>query len=301
MKRVCPYCNVSSKTSDASPVIVCNGHFKRKSDGQKIQKYFCKSCSRNFSSATTHACVNQNKRHLNTRIRNLYASGMTIRGTARYFSVSRTTVVRKLIFIGTQIDMKLDSRNKLYPPARVVEFDDVITFEHTKLKPISIIIAVVSGERRILGVQVASMPSFGKLKEKSIQKYGKREDSRKQAREALFERIKPHVDPKAIIKSDESPHYPKDVKKHFPLAVHQTFKGRRGCVVGQGELKAIGFDPLFSLNHSAAMLRANMSRLMRRTWNTTKKMERLWLHLLIYLDFHNRRIAEIQKKKLKAA
>jgi hypothetical protein len=104
-----------------------------------------------------------------------------------------------------------------------------------------------------------------------------------------------------LIKSDESPHYPQDVKKHFPYAEHQKFKGRRGCVTGQGELKAGGFDPLFSLNHTAAMFRANVNRLFRRTWNTTKKMSRLRLHLFVYIDFHNQRIAQIQKKTLKAA
>jgi len=39
-------------------------------------------------------------------------------------------------------------------------------------------------------------------------------------------------------------------------ATHRTVKGRRGSIAGQGELKKIGFDPLFSLNHTCAMLRA---------------------------------------------
>jgi transposase-like protein len=292
---------MSSQSSGSRPDIVRNGHYSRKSDGQRIQKYFCKSCSGHFSSGSNNICFNQNKRHLNTRIGKLFSSGMSQRGIARYFSISRRTVERKLIFLGTQSEMKLQLRNATFPPAMVIEFDDLITFEHTKLKPLSIIVAVVSGERRILGVEVASMVAFGKLKDKSIKKYGKRRDTRKQARKALFEQIKPHVHPRALIKSDESPHYPQDVKKHFPYAEHQKFKGRRGCVTGQGELKAGGFDPLFSLNHTAAMFRANVNRLFRRTWNTTKKMCRLRLHLFVYIDFHNQRIAQIQKKTLKAA
>jgi hypothetical protein len=36
------------------------------------------------------------------------------------------------------------------------------------------------------------------------------------------------------------------------------------------------------------MLRANINRLFRRTWCTTKKKERLEQHLAVYLDFHNR-------------
>lgn len=68
---------------------------------------------------------------------------------------------------------------------------------------------------------------------------------------------------------------------------HKRVKGRRGCVVGQGELKRGGRDPLFALNHTAAMLRANVNRLFRRTWCTTKRMDRLKAHLMIYIDFHN--------------
>ncbi len=100
---------------------------------------------------------------------------------------------------------------------------------------------------------------------------GYREDQRGQKRNEFFEEIKPLVACGAVIKSDQSPHYPMAVKTHFPNSRHETFKGKRGCVVGQGELKATSFDPLFSLNHSFAMLRANINRLFRRTWCTTKK------------------------------
>jgi len=59
-------------------------------------------------------------------------------------------------------------------------------------------------------------------------------------------------------------------------------------VVGQGELKRGGYDPLFSLNHTAAMIRANINRLFRRTWCTSKRIDRLEGHLLLYTDYHNR-------------
>lgn len=83
------------------------------------------------------------------------------------------------------------------------------------------------------------------------------------------------------------PFYPSSVKRFFPEASHVVTKGRRACVVGQGELKRGGFDPIFSFNHTAAMVRANINRLIRRTWNTTKKPERLIEHLWIYMNYHN--------------
>jgi hypothetical protein len=51
-----------------------------------------------------------------------------------------------------------------------------------------------------------------------------------------------------------------------PNAVHIRKKSRRACVAGQGELKKGGHDPMFPLNHKAAMLRANVNRLIRKTW-----------------------------------
>ncbi len=44
------------------------------------------------------------------------------------------------------------------------------------------------------------------------------------------------------------------IKAILDPSSHQRFKGRRGCIVGQGELKVGGFDPLFSLNHTYAMI-----------------------------------------------
>ncbi len=72
------------------------------------------------------------------------------------------------------------------------------------------------------------------------------------------------VHPKATVTTDQNPKYPSWLKPHFKDATHVAVKGRRGCVVGQGELKKIGFDPLFDLNHTCAMIRANINRLVRR-------------------------------------
>jgi transposase-like protein len=87
--------------------------------------------------------------------------------------------------------------------------------------------------------------------------------------------------------TDKSPFYPNLIKDMFPEAVHESYKGRRGCVVGQGELKAGGHDPLFALNHTCAMVRDNIKRMTRRTWCTTKKIPMLENMLYIYAMFHN--------------
>ena len=96
--------------------------------------------------------------------------------------------------------------------------------------------------------------------------------------------------------SDESPHYPKKVKQYFPNFEYTRFKGRRGCIVGQGELKEGGKDPLFSLNHTYAMIRDNIKRLTRRTWCTTKKLANLDYMLHIYAFFHNQLVDNLRPR-----
>jgi hypothetical protein len=183
--------------------------------------------------------------------------------------------------------MRLSEFNLQAAKAQVVEFDDQETFEHTKCKPLSITLAVESGSRRILGFEVSQMNAKGHLIQIALKKYGRRKDTRKRARERLFETLQSLATPDALFKSDENPHYVPTVKKYFPEAQHQSFKGQRGSIVGQGELKKIRFDPLFSLNHTCAMTRANMNRLFRRTWCTTKLPERLRDHFAIYAVYHN--------------
>lgn len=287
MSVTCPYCQKQNSSSGSREIIVAHGTFVRKSDQTKLLRFRCKPCQRHFSLATFSPCYRQRKRHLNPRLFELLASGVSQRRAAFLLRINRKTVFRKFIFLGLASSHYLSEDRCHHAPASEVEFDDLETFEHSKLKPLSVIAAIESGSRRILGFRVARMPAKGLLVKRAFKKYGKRKDERKAKRRELFREIRPFIAENAILKSDESPHYPSDVKIHFPECVHKAYKGQRGCVVGQGEIKAGGFDPLFSLNHSYAMIRANVNRTFRRTWNTTKKAERLSLHLAIYALYHN--------------
>jgi hypothetical protein len=228
---------------------------------------------------------------MNSQIEKHLCGGVSMRECARMLNLSRTTVGRKKAFLAIEATKWL-SRFRLNHNVSHFQFDDMETFEHTKCKPISITLAVEKDTRLILGFKVASMPAKGLLVKKALKKYGPRKDERKRERRRLFDELLPIVDPCCLIESDQNPHYEPDVHEYFPRASYGTFKGRRGCVVGQGELKGGGFDPLFSLNHTCAMLRANINRLFRRTWCTTKKISGLEEHIAIYSKSHNQRILQ---------
>ncbi len=268
--------------------IIKRGHFFRLHDRVLIQRYYCKSCKINFSEVSDHPCKYQKKPYLNHPIFEQLVSGTSQRRIAKLLRINKKTVVRKFELIGAFANSGLQSNLHLNKKTiSEFQFDDMETFEHTKCKPVSITLAVEEKTRFILGFRVASMPAKGLLTKKALKKYGPRLDERSEKRKQLFAQLKPHVHIRACIKSDENSHYIHDVKKYFPKSLHLAYKGRRGCVVGQGELKAGGFDPLFSLNHTAAMFRANVNRLFRRTWNTTKKISSLEKHLALYSWYHN--------------
>ncbi len=119
-------------------------------------------------------------------------------------------------------------------------------------------------------------------------KYGMRKDHRRRGWDELFKSIRPLLALDCEVTSDENPHYPKWVRMHLPNVTHVRIPGGRGAIMGQGELRNKRFDPMFALNHTCAMLRANINRLFRRTWCTSKKIERLRDHIALYVDFHNR-------------
>ncbi len=288
MKIQCPKCQAHFRRSDFDlrPVVKF-GSFYRSSDRKLVQRYFCKPCNLHFSVATLFDCYKQKKRHFNQKIARLLVAGVSMRESARVLKVNKKTVVRKMIHMGLRAQKKLEVLNKKRRKSKIIEFDDLETIEHTKYRPIAVGLAVEYKTRWILGYEVAQMGAKGILTKKSLLKYGKIKDQRAPARAKLFSRIRKYIAPDALIKTDENPYYERDIKRFFPNSIYQTYKGRKSSLGGQGELKKGGFDPIFSLNHTCAMWRYRTSRLIRKTWNTSKKKERLSLHLALVVLHHN--------------
>jgi transposase-like protein len=290
MKIKCPSENCESKKS-VNRSVLSFGRFYRKSDGQWIHRFWCKSCLKSFSSSTKNRCYRQKKRHKNEPVRKLLSGGVSQREAARILKINRKTVVRKFLFLAERELAEFRRLNEKKSLALEVEFDDLETFEHSKCKPVSVTLMVEYRTRRILDFEVSQMPAKGHLANRALKKYGYRRDGRKESRKKLFQRSNSLIHPQALLRSDSNPFYATDVKKYFPLARYETIMGGRGASTGQGELKKLRFDPIFSLNHTCAMLRANINRLFRKTWCTTKKMDRLTAHIAIYAASHNRRLS----------
>ena len=221
-------------------------------------------------------------------LRRLLVSGLSQRRAALVLRVDRKTVVRRFRYLADEARRNHENWLKSYPEKfHSLEFDDLETSEHTKCKPLSVALAIQPKTRKIIGFEVSQMPAKGRLAKTAIKKYGYRKDERSIGWNKLLESLKPMVTEEVCITSDENPHYPKYIRRHHPRSVHLRVPGGRGAITGQGELKKKAFDPMFSLNHTCAMLRANLNRLFRRTWCTTKTRQGLIDHLSLYVEFHN--------------
>ena len=279
--------------------IVRNGTYRRKSDSRVVEKFYCRICEIYFSNATYAKAYRQKKRRLNPLLRKLFASSVSQRRSAIILGVNRKTVSRKFRFLS-----KLSQERhqkwliEVVKPAEALEvhFDDLETSEHSKYKPVSVTLVVEKNTRKIIDFELSKMPPKWIHVQRAFQKYGARKDERPIGWHRLFHRLSKNLSSKTSFVSDQNPFYSRLVSKYFPNSFHFQVKGRDAALVGQGELKKIGFDPIFPINHTCAMLRANLNRLARRTWCTTKTMQGLEDHIWIYVDFHNRELTrEIQK------
>ena len=260
--------------------LVKDGLYFRKNDGRKVQRYRCTQCKKKCSHSSFEFEYRQKKRRVNTPILKLICSSVSQRRAAKILGINKKTVERKLVYLAKKCSF-LNQKDLLKIKSSIIQIDDLITKENSKLKPLTISGMVDEKSRFILGLEVGVIPSFGHLAKVARKKYGKRENQHRETLKRLFYKSKNSLTSNVLIKSDEHQLYPTVIKKYLPHCEHKSYKGGRGCVTGQGELKRQYYDPLFAINHTFAMLRANINRLVRRTWCTTKRIDRLQDHLEI--------------------
>ena len=276
----CPHCFSNS--------IQKKNFYTIKHSQSKIRRYLCTSCERSFSSKTLSPTYKQTKPFLNPVIFKLLMSGNTQRRIAKLIHCSKNTVARKLLWL-SQYPETITPNKTL--DCQHLQIDELETIEHTKLKPVTIPICV-NDRYKILGLSVGKIKAKGHLAEIALKKYGHRSDEREKALTELFKNLRQNmtIEPQTIT-TDAHPLYPKFIQKYFPKSKHIQVASRdllkkKRELVYTAERKRL-FDPLFALNQRCAMLRADIRRLTRRSWCTTKKLGNLEKHLQLYMIYNN--------------
>ena len=279
MNPSCPRCGAGCS--------VKHGRYHRYDDAQSIQRYRCGECLKCYSSATGTATYRQKRRRLNHLIEWDIVSSTSQRRIAKKLRCDRKTVARKIVFLAQQARNKIAAHLAAHGPFTDVQADELITFEHSRLKPLSVAVVCCAKTRTVIGYGVAQIPASGLIAKQSRKKYGRRVDRSAAMRRRLLKQVSQYIAPNATFTTDEHPRYAGEIKQQYSDSTHIQHQSVRGSLTGQGELKRTGFDPLFAINHNLAMIRDNIKRLSRRTWCTTKKANVLDDILAIYMHFHN--------------
>ena len=205
---------------------VKDGFFYRKDDKHSIQRYKCKICRRKYSTASTTLEFYQKKRSINYLVRANLSSGMSMRACAYNLKVARKTIDRKLIYLAKKARLNQQKLLELWSknPVKEIQFDELITSIHSKLKPVSIPVVIDQRSYLIMGATLAEIPAFGKTAEISRKKYGHRKNLMPIELKNLLTTLKPSIDHEAIFKTDEHKRYPQIISSLFPHAQHKTYK-----------------------------------------------------------------------------
>lgn len=276
------------KCSCGSDNYVKYGYFRPRSNNyQPIPRYLCKDCDKTFSRQTNAVTCGQKKPQINQEILKWYSSGNTQRRMAEVMGVNRKTIIRKFLFLA---DLAKKEHERVVKSGELktgfVQFDEIETFEHTRLKPLSIAIAVRAKTGQIIAAKVASMNCKGKAAPVSLAKYGLRKDERNQAMTDVMAQVTSCAREQLTVMSDSKTAYTTLMKRLVPNAVfEQTPRAGKGPVNSASRKNKK--DKMFTLNYTAAKLRNDLSRLARKTWVTTKKPDRLQAHLDLYIAFNN--------------
>jgi len=317
--KCCPNKNCSQHTNPEGKFYSKKGYFVTKWNAQKVPRYICKTCKTSFSTHTFRKTYQQKKPYLNEKIRRALSEANTIRGTGRELEISKNTVLKKLVFLGKN-SREVCEENWTKPENKVeeVQFDELETSHRTQCLPLTIAFAIDPIEGNIITAHVDTKPCTNNLNKISTQKYGKREDNKEKAVRAMLRDVKKAAksEEQLEISSDRWSEYRTWVKEELPLATYITHSGadlkRRERELNDDGFDSLNFkkdidwdnlwikrrkngkvvikayDPLFHINQKCAVLRARLSRLKKRFWGFTQKVENLVHHLWLFIALTNK-------------
>lgn len=286
----CPFSACSASKPNPAFAYEPAGSYRRACDGRVVQRYRCGTCDRRFSDQTFRLDYRYRKPHLDRVIFEAFVSKVSHRQTARVLHTRRPTVERRLRRFGEHCG----AFQTLLLAGKTItgsfSLDEAETFEtDRRLMPVTLPLLIERDSRFFVHLDVGTLPArkattraLEKRRQELVAKNGKRRNGSRPAVKSCFERLAACTDAKAGIEIIT------DKKASYPGILGEVF-GKRPVkhAVTSSKEKRDTQNPLFAINHSLAMLRDGISRLVRRTWANAKLRERLKLHLWIYAAWRN--------------
>jgi hypothetical protein len=170
----------------------------------------------------------------------------------------------------------------------VFQLDELESFEHSRrLQPITVPMLVERSSYFVVHAESAPLAARGGLsarlrakKDESERELGKRRSGSVLAVQRTFEMLaRVHAaNARVELQTDRKKSYVGAAQRTFRRVRHRRYpsKARRDYR-----------NPLFPINHTFAMVRDGISRLVRRSWAASKLRERLELHMWIWIVYRN--------------
>jgi transposase-like protein len=270
------------------------GFYRRACDRRRVPRFHCRACGHRFSLQSFRLDYRERKPQIDLPVLHGLVSKVTHRQAARLLRVNRKTVelrLRRFAVALRELHRGVLARARRRGGIRGrFSFDELETFEgNRRLCPVTVPVLIERRTLFVIHAEVAPMGARGRLRARERAKRAEREareGRRPSGSAAAVERCVAELGrslergAKLEITTDQKRTYRAAVRRHFAgrLAAHVTESSRRA------RNRA---NPLFAINHTFAMMRDGVSRLVRRSWGASKKREMLLRHLWVWIAWRN--------------
>ena len=262
------------------------GTYRRRCDGRRVQRFLCLQCRRSFSTQRFRLDFRLQRPRLLLELLGLFVSKVTHRQAARLLHCDRKTVLRRLDLAADHCRRFHRARLRQAPLGGAFQLDELETFEHSRrLQPLTVPVLIQRRSLLVVDLAVAPLPCRGGL--------GPADRARKARREALHgkrrsgSRTAVEACLATLADAGGRGRLETDAKPAYVASVRRVLAGRVSHTVHRGQGRRDRGHPLFHVNHTLAMLRDGVSRLVRRSWAASKRASRLERHLWVWVAWRN--------------
>lgn len=290
----CPYPECGSRSSSQVFTWYRRGSFRRKCDGRYVARFSCKTCGRRFSFQTYRFDYRWRIPRLHRQLFHLFVAKVTMRQMARMLNVRRPTVERRLLRLGEHCRRLhrdfLDRRLPQQGLTGIFQLDELETFEtDRRLKPVTMPILIERNSYFVVSADVAPLGARGHLspalkvrQERFEAREGVRRSGSVDAVTQCFQDLARFHHREGVI------HLESDRKSSYRRIFRELIGKRFGShTTVHSKKKRDHCNRLFPINHTLAMMRDGISRLVRRSWGASKRRDRLLVHFWIWLVYRN--------------
>ena len=290
----CPFQDCAEHRSQRTFRYHRRGSFRRKCDGKTVPRFSCITCGRRFSAQTFRFDYRWRIPRIHRLLFRMFVSKVTMRQMARILEVKRQTVERRLLAIGRQCEQihhfLLDRHKERGGLKGRFQLDELETYEtDRRLKPVTMPVLIERHSFFVVTGDVAPMAARGQLS-KELQERKKRYESIEGVRRSgSVKAVDGCLRRLAEVHSGSLPMcFESDRKSSYRRLFREHAQGRFGYHRTESS-KTIRDNKnlLFPINHTLAMMRDGISRLVRRSWGASKLRSRLLVHFWIWVAFRN--------------